>query len=456
MRGGCRCRGWRGRCCSRGGCGGGGCWSSCGRYCIWKRYRLGICFDREKEEHKDESLHEVELGEKEQLDNKSIVVTDGHIYYGVHMDDAFLSEINAQVDLEIALRHRLADTVQSRIAWALILQESLQKGMHLVVNFPMAHCILEGRKASQDFPPNDPLTTLSITESSSECILARDPRGPPSQYIRPPRKSNLPVTKTKSFLYIRSSALALGTQSRDDLYRLQCPECLRISFSSLQGLLNHARLAHNLEWGTHDECIRACAVPGNEKEVEGGVEVGLGPTGVLPALRTIFQMAVGAQENLQGGSIVIASNSQSPSMAPHLTQTLGLHEDSATLAPYLGKKALRREIRVWDEDKHVDIETLTQPDVQVNQKLKYRWKMPFTQRNSVSSESESNLELFGVGNQTSEVSAEPQPILGSSPRSTIPTNNSLKLPSNQSRFYFGTRIIVTDRSLWVPPGSWFG
>lgn len=55
------------------------------------------------------------------------------------MDHEFLSEINAQVDLEIALRHRLADTVQSRIAWALILQESLQNGMHLVVDFPMAH-----------------------------------------------------------------------------------------------------------------------------------------------------------------------------------------------------------------------------------------------------------------------------------------------------------------------------
>lgn len=321
----------------------------------------------------------------------------------------------------------------------------------------MAHCTLEETKASQDFPPNDPLATLSITESSSECILAPEPRAPPSQYIRPPRKSNLSITKTKSFLYIRSSALAIGTQGRDDIYRLQCPECLRISFSSLQGLLNHARLAHNLEWGTHDECIRACAVPGNETEVEGGVEVGLGPTGVLPGLRTIFQMAVGAQENLQRESI-IASNSQSPFMAPHLTQTLGLHEDSATLAPYLGKQALRREIRVWDEDKHVDIETLTQPDVQLDQKPKYRWKMPFTQRNSVTSELESYMELFGDGSQTSprsKMSTEPQPIPEISPKPTIPKFDSQKLPSNQSRFYFGTRIIITDRSLWISPGSCF-
>ena len=112
--------------------------------------------------------------------------------------DECLAEINAQVDLEIAIRHRLADTVQSRIAWALILQDSFQKGMHLVFFFPMAHCILEERKASQDSPPNDPLATLAITESPSECILAPEPRAPPFQYIRPPRKSNLPITKTKS------------------------------------------------------------------------------------------------------------------------------------------------------------------------------------------------------------------------------------------------------------------
>jgi len=46
------------------------------------------------------------------------------------LTEAFLSEIDAEVDVEIALRQRLAETVESRIAWALILQETLQKGMH--------------------------------------------------------------------------------------------------------------------------------------------------------------------------------------------------------------------------------------------------------------------------------------------------------------------------------------
>lgn len=37
----------------------------------------------------------------------------------------------ADIDLEIALKQRLADTIESRIAWALILQETLQKGAYL-------------------------------------------------------------------------------------------------------------------------------------------------------------------------------------------------------------------------------------------------------------------------------------------------------------------------------------
>ncbi|KAF8802431.1 hypothetical protein BYT27DRAFT_7112451 [Phlegmacium glaucopus] len=370
--------------------------------------------------------------------------------FGPPLTEAFLSEINAQVDVEIALKQRLAETVESRIAWALILQETLQKAE---------------RKGSQDFPRNDALATLSITESSSECILAQEPRGPPSHHhnIRLPRRTNLPFVKTKSFLYIRSSVLGISTHGPTNLYRLQCPECLRISFSSLQGLLNHARLAHNLEWGTHDECIRACAVPGNDTDVEGGVEVGLGPTGVLPGLRTIFQMAVGAhnfQEETQGESVMTTSNSQTPPMAPHLTQTLGLHEDSATLAPYLGKQAIRREIRVWNEDNEVDIGGLIHPDAQIDQKSNGNWKMTFTPRNSVTLDLDSDMRLFGIGARISDTNLQAemfashpqsQPIPKFSSTPAILTNGSRELPSNQSRFYFGTRIIITDRSLWIPP-----
>ncbi len=41
---------------------------------------------------------------------------------------SFLSTIASELDLEIDLRKRLVDTLGSRIAWAVVLKEALQKG----------------------------------------------------------------------------------------------------------------------------------------------------------------------------------------------------------------------------------------------------------------------------------------------------------------------------------------
>ena len=48
--------------------------------------------------------------------------------YGASFSQSFLSEVNAEVQLDIALRERLADTLESRIVWASALKESLKNG----------------------------------------------------------------------------------------------------------------------------------------------------------------------------------------------------------------------------------------------------------------------------------------------------------------------------------------
>jgi len=58
---------------------------------------------------------------------------------------------------------------------------------------------------------------------------------------------------------------ALGTETPlpacgDQVARLACPDCARTDFPSVQGLLNHCRLRHARELGSHDECIEQCAV----------------------------------------------------------------------------------------------------------------------------------------------------------------------------------------------------
>ncbi|CAA7268178.1 unnamed protein product [Cyclocybe aegerita] len=343
-----------------------------------------------------------------------------------------LSDINAEIGIEIALRQRLLDTVQSRITWAVLLQESLQQQAN-------------GSASSETFR-NVALDTLSIIEAPSNCILSRDPIPPPSAVQRaprpPPRKNLMPNhAKSKpSFLYIGSSALHHPNEasSRPNFYLLKCPRCSRTTFTSLQGLLNHARLTHNLEWGTHDECIRACAAPCDDLEVDCGIEVGTGPTGVLPALRTIFQLAVGGQGSAEKDVTVTIQQPDSAmntsSTAPpttHLNKTLGLHENSPALAPFLGKEPIRRQIKVVNGNADVDIETTNESGVTA----KRGWRLPFTHRNfELNAESESQ--------DLSPESDTPSQLDRMKASSTV---------SAQTRFYIISRIVITDGSMWIPP-----
>ena len=222
-------------------------------------------------------------------------------------------------------------------------------------------------------------------ENQSEYILTHGPAAPPALNVhlpRPaPRKSLISSNKPKpAFLYIRTNAfLNAEGNGQNHVHLLKCPGCSRTSFTSLQGLLNHARLTHNLEWGTHDECVRACAVPDNDLDVGNGTEVVLGPGGILPGLRTIFQMAVGAkgkEDPSDTNNAAIILDNESSKASSHLIQTLGLHEDSPALASFLGKEAVRRQINVFDTSEELDLENLNASSRQIRS-----YKMSFASRN---------------------------------------------------------------------------
>lgn len=212
--------------------------------------------------------------------------------------------------------------------------------------------------------------------------------------------------KKPPFLYTRanplSTAINIGTQTttttttansdKNGTYILKCPECSRTAFTALQGLLNHARLAHNLEWGTHENCIRSCAVFDDGLDLEAGIEVSGAPASI-PALRDLFQRAVGSQDvgkeeysrQKQASSDGPRSTDVQASGEQYLVKTLGFHGESPALAPYLGKESIRREIKVWDEDMDVDISSGNESSNNSNNKHpdQRRWKMPFTPRNFV-------------------------------------------------------------------------
>ncbi|KAG6891379.1 hypothetical protein C0992_008090 [Termitomyces sp. T32_za158] len=264
-------------------------------------------------------------------------------------------EIVAEIDLEVALKRRVAEAVESRISWALILQNLLKKGSSgSTISFK-----------------DVALDVASTIEAPLDIIfgpeLRDDVQSPPVHTARPPRpppRHKLPRNPNGKFLYIRSSDLnSPYDENFVQTYLLRCPECLRQSFTSLQGLLNHARISHGIEWGTHDECVRACAVVDPDLDVETGIEVGLGPNGILPGIRSLFQMAVGVSqvsESMLCGdveTVVAGSRLESDFQSSNLTKTLGLHEDTPALAPFLGKEASRRSIKILGNgDDLVDIE----------------------------------------------------------------------------------------------------
>lgn len=64
--------------------------------------------------HVNDIMH---TSKKRKLEHKNLVHSS-----------SFLSTIASEIDLEIDLRKRLVDTLDSRIAWAVVLKEVLQKG----------------------------------------------------------------------------------------------------------------------------------------------------------------------------------------------------------------------------------------------------------------------------------------------------------------------------------------
>lgn len=308
--------------------------------------------------------------------------------------------------------------------------------------------------------------------------LTRDVQSAPVHTARPPRpplRHKPPRNPNGKFLYIRSSDLhAPYDENYVQTYLLRCPECLRQSFTSLQGLLNHARISHGTEWGTHDECVRACAVVEPDLDVEMGIEVGLGPNGILPGIRSLFKMAVGAHqvsESMLDGDVetaVAGSRLESNSQSSNLVKTLGLHEDTPALAPFLGKEALRRSIKVlgnendlvdvdgFDDDGHFPngAEVSSVPRV-VSSHLSRPWRMRYIHRNDFEPErEEGTIQDFSM-NSSSSLPISRETSEQDKPNGNVPRSEGLQndlVGSTGSRFHFQARISIIDRSLWIPPG----
>lgn len=360
-----------------------------------------------------------------------------------------------EVDLEVALRQRLLATIEGRIQWATLLLNSLESQKETEVSTPATE-VDEFQEAALDAldaleapssiifdtaAPEEPETT---PRSFSPLVFAPPP--PPPQRVSKTRASRVPkLSQPKKLLYIR---LAPDGPEANQLAILACPTCSRTQFTTLQGLLNHARLAHGIEWASHDVCITACALPVTPDDdvwktyQQEGVEVPWG--GNVVGLRRLFERAVGVE-----GHFVSLPDADQQRFTPQdaaaipstlLSRTLGLHADSPSLAPFLGRAPKRRCIHVHNEEQDVDITSIdehphrqvTMPHVSTGRQ-RPQFRMTYPHRSAARPELDLAIDL------ETKVAAE-----------TENTGAAGLLPNTlASRFHITARVRVEDRSLYL-------
>ncbi|KAK0485913.1 hypothetical protein IW261DRAFT_760586 [Armillaria novae-zelandiae] len=343
------------------------------------------------------------------------------------MDEQHIREILLpEIQLEIDLRNRLAQTVESRIAWATSLQESLFKRENAgddsaafkVAALDALSAIEEPSKLFLDHETIHTVSSVPLVQTT----------------VAPGRKTRVPPRESRA-TRSRQKAKFLYTRTDNQINVLTCPECHRTQFSSIQGLYNHARITHQLEWGNHDDCVRACSVPRDDLDLSEGTEVAL----TLLGVRGLFERAVEKPSPL---SVVDAMDvdelAHDPEATNHISRTLGVHAETFALASVLGKEVKRREIRAMNEDDDVDIDHLDNKHS--------RWHMPRTHRSLAKPEParEETTHAPAIVHEANKFLHD-----------AVVHSSILGVQPNSSRFHIAARMVVVDRSLHlgIRPGE---
>ncbi|KZT73877.1 hypothetical protein DAEQUDRAFT_721361 [Daedalea quercina L-15889] len=367
-----------------------------------------------------------------------------------------------EVDVELGLRQRLYETIHSRVTWALLLQEALEKESRprSGESDDFRTVALDALKAAEE--PSKPLfdrelfpieklaapppTTPSIDTPVNPQYV---PRAGSSRVRGVPRGPSQPV---KKLLFLRNT-----NRDPPEIAKLACPDCARHDFSNLQGLLNHSRIRHGREFGSHDECMQSCAVIVPEAEQDWVVASGTELSGIsLPSLRRLFEIAVGAGDNVRIPGLrkepeeqeVLEANAsvdkheELQDTSTEITKTLGFHKDTPALAPFLGREPKKRVINVYEDSNEV-LDILSDSAGPTNSLVARKgWRKHYSHRNIA------RAELDEVPPEP----VEPPDARDERPQSQTPVAGvSSAVGIASSRFHIVARIKVVDSSLWMPP-----
>ncbi|KAF8610553.1 hypothetical protein BDV93DRAFT_550361 [Ceratobasidium sp. AG-I] len=259
------------------------------------------------------------------------------------------------IEFEIALRNRVAKVVEERIQWAEELKEALVQGADTQGTSDPSQVkqrALEAFRAAHTPLDLDPHTSHPRGSLLSH-LLPTTPL--PPHISSPSPASTSTFIPTSKQLYIMSTPTP--TNPFPPLLLLSCPypTCPTPNPSTtLQGLLNHARIAHGASYAyaSHDEFLRAEGageVVNVEEEPEryagvkeGGVRVSVGG---VRGLRGLFEAALGI-----GGENEEGRKKREGGLG------LGLSVETPALAGLLGREVRKGEIRAVGQDEVVDVE----------------------------------------------------------------------------------------------------
>lgn len=341
--------------------------------------------------------------------------------------------ISEQIDLEIALKKRLLVAAEARVEWASVLRDMLldEQPVSDAYHQPSFHKV--ARQVYEDIEDS-----CHIISSHKSRLLAPITSG------KPPPVTSLPVveaprTRKRITLGLISSPSNNGPILYQDrtfgtTVKLTCVDCARCDFPTIQGFLNHCRLAHSRIFNTHDECIQASGVPIDDNEKEAfrlaGVEV---HTSSSFSIRGMFERAVGLKGDLlKCGS----TNEDLELISTHLSRTLGVHALTPTLAPFLGKAVRKKKIHVYEEPRLIDITSIDKE----GPRRSILPRRPPTQQREDNDQGDSFKNVL--------IAMQQDLPLDTSHSSEVPFDNE------SSRFRVRRRLIISDRSLYLAEGRW--
>ncbi|CUA75042.1 hypothetical protein RSOLAG22IIIB_01681 [Rhizoctonia solani] len=321
-------------------------------------------------------------------------------------EDELRAVLTHQIELEIALRKRVASVIEARIAWAEQLKSALVKGQGKQVTLDPVQAKSQAIESFRAL--HTPLDlNPHISHPCGSSLLVLEPTSP-----YPPPSS------TYKYLYL------IPESSDNALLLLSCPHpsCPTPHPSAtLQGLLNHTRISHgpSYAYASHDEFLRSPgvstlidAVKDPERYtriIHEGIQVKLGS---VRGLRELFEGAVGGAG-------------------------LGLSADTGELAKLLGRKVRKGEIRAFGQDEVVDIESVDEPIGKENWK-KYGVWAPRKERREVQAENDR-------GRLAQESTVAP---------ASEKAYAAIQHAPGASRFHIKKRIVISDWSRSLRPGWW--